>query len=160
MKRLDEISAHVPRQMVGILVDSLSGTEIWRNDRYTASVRRSTNEYGKENIWISISNRDQSSRHDWRDFQYIKNDILGPEQEAIEIYPAESRLVDLSNQFHLWSIKDFKFDFVGFRERMVSQDGDDCGAVQRRWPDSDVPKDLKYMTHEEMKKAAKEMRKE
>src|SRR4051794_36621188 len=33
---------------------------------------------------------------DWRHFQNIKNDILGKECEAIELYPAESRLVDTS----------------------------------------------------------------
>ena len=45
---------------------------------------------------------DQSAHHDWRDFQRIKNDIVGPEYEAVELYPAESRLLDPSNRFYLW----------------------------------------------------------
>lgn len=58
---------------------------------------------------------------DWRHFQNIKNDILGRECEAIELYPAESRLVDTSNKYHLWGVADPSFRFpVGFRERDVS----------------------------------------
>jgi len=28
--------------------------------------------------------------------------IVGEEHEAFEVYPAESRLVDTANQYHLW----------------------------------------------------------
>jgi hypothetical protein len=36
--------------------------------------------------------------HDWRDLQRIKNQLVGPECEAVELYPAESRKVDTANQ--------------------------------------------------------------
>ena len=51
---------------------------------------------------LAIVNFDESARHDWRDFQRIKNELVGPEAEAFEIYPAESRLLDPSNCFFLW----------------------------------------------------------
>lgn len=57
---------------------------------------------------------------DWRHFQRIKNEIIGPECEAVELYPAESRLVDTSNKYHLWCVTDPKFRFpFGFDERDV-----------------------------------------
>ena len=31
---------------------------------------------------------------------------MGPECEGLELYPAEARLIDGSNQFHLWVCSD------------------------------------------------------
>src|SRR5207248_4333875 len=53
--------------------------------------------------------------HDWRDMQEIKNLLCGTECEAVEIYPAESELIDANNNFHLWVFLDgYKCPF-GFR---------------------------------------------
>ena len=41
--------------------------------------------------------------------------------EAVELYPAESRLVDNANQWHLWCVTGFRFPF-GFAERLVSEE--------------------------------------
>ena len=62
----------------------------------------STYEYPSGWTWLAIVRRDRSAVHDWRHFQRIKNELCGPEREAVEIFPAESRLVDTSNQWHLW----------------------------------------------------------
>lgn len=51
---------------------------------------------------LSFKRIDREPMHDWRLFQEIKNMIVGPEYEAVELYPAESRVVDTANQYHLW----------------------------------------------------------
>jgi hypothetical protein len=53
-------------------------------------------------IYLGISNVDQTARRDFRHFQAIKNQLAGEEWEGMEIYPAESRLVDPSNLFIIW----------------------------------------------------------
>jgi hypothetical protein len=54
-------------------------------------------------LWhLSIKRLDKEPIHDWRDLQAIKAQLCGDEAEAIELYPAKSRTVDTSNQFHLW----------------------------------------------------------
>ena len=73
--------------------DGLGPFVDWFNDYYQVRDR---------NHHLVISNNDQSARHDWREFQRIKNEIWGPEVEAVELYPAESRLVDPSNAFFLY----------------------------------------------------------
>jgi hypothetical protein len=82
-------------------------------------------------VHLSIKRLDKSHEHDWRDYQQIKNELMGPEYEAVEIYPAESRLVDCANQFHLWGFNDplFRFPF-GFKDRMVSNQA--IGKGQQR----------------------------
>lgn len=40
----------------------------------------------------------------WDDLQEIKNKIWGEEAEAIECYPAQSRLINNATQRHLWRV--------------------------------------------------------
>jgi hypothetical protein len=75
-------------------------------------------------VQLNIRRRDGGPiLRDWRHFQNIKNDILGPECEAVELYPAESRLVDCANKFHLWGFPDptLRFPF-GWNNREVNYD--------------------------------------
>lgn len=51
---------------------------------------------------LQICRADGGSVVDWRDLQQIKNLICGGEWEAVEIFPAESRLKDPSNARYLW----------------------------------------------------------
>jgi hypothetical protein len=52
--------------------------------------------------WLSIKRRDKEPIMDWRDLQAIKTQLCGAEAEAIQLFPAESRVVDTSNQYHLF----------------------------------------------------------
>jgi hypothetical protein len=93
-------------------------TEIYINDLYQVQVRK----VGEPEFYqLNIRRRDGGPiLRDWRHFQYIKNQLLGEECEAVELYPAESRLVDTSNKFHLWGTRDptYRFPF-GFDARYV-----------------------------------------
>lgn len=114
-------------------VERLKLQEIWINSIYQVNILRlKPNETkGPELIHLSIKRRDKDTCHDWRDFQRIKNELVGPEFEAVELYPAESRLVDTANQYHLWVINDptFRWPF-GFGERLVIKESGG-GATQR-----------------------------
>ena len=55
-------------------------------------------------LWhLSIKRHDREPMQDWRVLQAIKNAIVGEDVEAVELYPAESRVVDTSNQYHLYA---------------------------------------------------------
>lgn len=97
--------------------------EVWLNSRYQVLIRHL--EANKELGWppmdhLSIKRLDREPIHDWRDMQRIKNELVGPECEAVELYPAESRLVDTSNQYHLFVfvLPRWRFPF-GYQERFV-----------------------------------------
>ena len=105
--------------------------EIWENDRYQVQVTMVRADIGF--VRLSIRRRDGGPiLRDWRDFQNIKNELLGAECEAAELYPAESRKVDRSNKFHLWGWRTplMRFPF-GFTEREVWFDGDKTGMTFR-----------------------------
>lgn len=131
---------------------------IWRNDIYTVHERRQApkdNGLSGDLVWLSIHRHDRQPIRDWRHLQKIKNDIIGPEEEAIELFPAESRLVDTSNEYHLWCIIGLTFPF-GFGERLVSEGGFDIGAKQRPWHPDDRPADCRDITREDIEKYLKE----
>lgn len=85
-------------------------------------------------LGISIKRRDKEPIHDWRQLQEIKNAIIGPGHEAVELYPAESRKVDTANQYYLFALKDptlrFPFGFT-HREIATPEEAAEVGAKQR-----------------------------
>lgn len=93
-------------------------------------------------IHLSIKWHDRRPIHDWRDLQRIKNEICGPEREGVELYPAESRLVDTANQFHLWILPKGQSMPFGYRSRAVTNVGHD-GAIQRPFEEGFIPPDVK-----------------
>ena len=131
------------------------GAQWWRNSRYTVCERRfwlknkQTGEEAIECVHLSIHDHDRTAEHDWRDYQRIKNEIIGEEEEAVELYPAESRLADTSNEFHLWCFVGVRLS-IGFAERLVSDGGYYIGAKQRAWENGDRPKDCRDITREEV----------
>ena len=112
------------------------------NSRYqvTVYVRDAVPPFGPI-AHLSIKTHDRAARHDWRDLQRIKNEICGPECDAVEIYPAESKLVDTSNQYHLFVFGEgYRLPF-GFQTRLVA-DGVAYGkSRQRPWDADQQPAD-------------------
>lgn len=113
----------VPHDIAAAQVEQLRRQSVYMNDRYQVNAQTLDTPFGGfvgDVTWLSIKRRDKAPVHDWRDLQAIKNLIVGPEHEGFEIYPAESRLVDTANQYHLWVFLDPKVRLpVGFREREV-----------------------------------------
>lgn len=104
------------------LDEEFSRCEYWVNDRYQVEKRQINERW----VQLNIRHRDGTAIfRDWRHFQAIKNQLVGEECEAIELYPAESRLVDTSNKYHLWCCIDPTyrfFDVPPFNERDVNYD--------------------------------------
>lgn len=96
----------------------------YMNDKYQVSVRDPAPVFSDEwpeMIWLSIRRLDREPIREWPDLQRIKNELVGPENEGFEIFPAESRLVNSANQFHLYVFKDPSIRIpTGFTTRLVT----------------------------------------
>ncbi len=112
------------------LVERESAAKVFLNNIYQVKLCDD-----RDVIWLSIKRHDKAAIHDWRHFQRIKNELVGPENEAVEIYPAESRLIDTANQYHLWVFKDPTYRLpLGFNEGRKTVDAataEKIGAKQR-----------------------------
>jgi hypothetical protein len=126
-----------------IASDPISGSEVWRNPRYDVRVVRHASGWildGGPWIRIGISSADGEPRHDWRVFQHIKNQIAGPEWWALELYPAESQLIDPSNYYLLWAAPSLPF---GERFGRVLAGPTNTMAPQRGWHPDDEPEEVR-----------------
>ena len=98
------------------IVAQMKAQRVYRNDVYQVQVTpipaghpcgpRSDADMPATMVWLSIKRNNRQPIHDWRELQAIKNALLGPECEAVELYPAGSRLNDGANQYHLWGFTD------------------------------------------------------
>lgn len=77
-----------------------------KNSIYTVQAFR----YG-ENIVFGIRRHDQGTNVGWADKQRVKNELFGPNVQAIEFFPPESELVDDANIYWLWIPKDLLTGF-------------------------------------------------
>lgn len=117
-------------------------TLLFRNNLYTVHVdapvysNAATHFDGQRIVHLSIKRNDRKPIHSWADLQWIKNQLVGPETEAIELYPAESRVIDAANQYHLWVIQGrwpvgFQVEEDESREA-TPEEAAEWGAVQNR----------------------------
>lgn len=101
----------------------------WANDLYTVIVH----EMEGGITHLSIRRNDRAAARDWRHFQQIKNQLCGAEREGLELYPAESRVVDTVNQFHLWVLPAGQTVPLGFQAGLRSNESGEPGLpVQQR----------------------------
>jgi hypothetical protein len=109
------------------------------NDLYSVFVH----ELPHDVLHISFHRHNRAPVRDWRHFQQIKNEVAGPERVAVEVFPAESELVDAANEYHLfvWP-RDVEFPFrllASGQERQVATHADGVReygktrARQRDW---------------------------
>jgi hypothetical protein len=129
------------------------GETVWKNSLYTVYFRRQRplDGEGPDLLHLSLKRNDRAVIHDWRHLQRIKNEIVGPEQEMVELYPAESRLVDTANQYHLWGVEGMALPF-GFGERLVSDQSEDPKTGQRPFARGARPTDARLITQAEIER--------
>jgi len=89
---LQERLAWIEKQVLQLL-----SWDIYCNEIYQVMVEKNG-----PLIHMCIRRHDGQPCKDWRDHQQIKSQLIGPEYEAVELFPAESRLIDTTNEYHLW----------------------------------------------------------
>jgi hypothetical protein len=119
----------------------VASSQYWRNDLYQVQVR----DLDGGLVHINVRRVDGAVVRDWRHLQRIKNEILGAECEAVEIFPAESRLVDTSNKYHLWGFRDpnkrvpVAIDIDGARDVVTEEVLSPPGIRQRAMEPGETP---------------------
>jgi len=125
---LQRVEPNPAMQELRAKVGSPPAHEVWANDLYQIVVTYMGEIMGDEThdrqgfMHLSMKRHDRHPMADWRHYQAIKNEIAGPEREAVEIFPAESRLVDSANEYHLWVFPEGYVIEFGFTEQLVSSD--------------------------------------
>lgn len=78
---------------------------------YSVQWYETTTEWGVI-IRLAIGRHDNSKVRSWSDLQRIKNDLVGPERVAVEMFPPQGSLIDQADMYHLWVLPEgFQFPF-------------------------------------------------
>ena len=114
--------------------------EVWVNSHYQIHVYRGADADELVHVpdlqgrctWLSIKRRDKKPVNSWQDFQTIKNVLVGEGCDAMQIYPAEERLINTANQYHLICLPEDTALPFGWKRRLVVTDSGttDAGARQ------------------------------
>ena len=125
----------IPKGQAKKFLRTFEKQECWENNLYRAQVHPTPSLSKGENPWnvteVSITRVDQEAIHDWRHFQYIKNDIFGDDREAVELYPVEARLMDTANTYWLYVLPEGKIFPFGQDFRNVSDNEGFAASKQR-----------------------------
>lgn len=90
----------------------LTSLNVFENDLYRVKMERQP-----PFIVLSITRHDGQPCKEWKHLQQIKNQLVGPEFEAVELFPAESRLIDTNNEYHMWVHADPHYRFpIGWNQ--------------------------------------------
>lgn len=120
------------REQAKAQYNRLKDDEVFVNDIYQVNIdRHPPNKIHSQMIHLSIKRRDKEAIHDWRELQEIKSKLCGDNCEGLELYPAESRVVDAANQFHLWVLPPGVQIPVGYFEGTGRTEKDPRGGKQR-----------------------------
>lgn len=94
-----------PEQRAKEEIEQLEKHEIWANNIYQVNIGHADpkDTGGVGFAHLIIRRLDRRAIHSWSHFQAIKNELVGPECEAVEMYPAEKHLIDAKDHYHLWA---------------------------------------------------------
>ena len=120
-----EIGAPLSRKEAKVFLNERLRASVYGNEIYTVLMwqGKDVDTYLHEMVvdawsgkcaYLSIRRNDREPCDSWRDFQEIKNQLCGPEREAVQVYPAESRLMDTANQYHLWVMPEGEIFPMGY----------------------------------------------
>lgn len=95
-------------------------------------------------VALSIKRNDRQAECDWRILQRIKNDIMGEDREAVQLFPSMQRVLDTANQYFLFVAPKNYIIGIGQPEQEVSDENyaQKVGAVQRPFDEDDPLKNL------------------
>ncbi len=92
-----------PAAPIAVGLEGVDSVDVFLNSRYQVNVYDAEVADGfPPTVQLSIKRLDKRQIREWRDLQRIKDELCGRDCEAVEVFPAASRLVDTSNQYHLW----------------------------------------------------------
>ena len=126
------------REQAHIVVSKeIAASEVYMNNIYQVKVYRGSaaDELVQiENLkgrctWLSFKRRDKQPVNNWQDMQTMKNRLVGCECDALQIFPAESRMINTANQYHLIVFpEDYRLPFGWHGDRAVVTENSENNA--------------------------------
>lgn len=94
----------VPYSEIARLSARIKPNQVWRNNHHSVQVYRSERMILGilMDKWMIRRNDSEPIKY-WHEIQNIKNEVIGEEQQAIQVFPKASELVDVANMYWLFT---------------------------------------------------------
>jgi hypothetical protein len=89
---------------------------MYKSDTYSVSLTEFADGIKK----LSILRKDRQPIRDWSEIQKIKNEILGEETYAIEVFPPKSELINRYNCYHLFHIPALDLKAYDLKNKIIT----------------------------------------
>jgi hypothetical protein len=84
-------------------IELAEGESWWRNSFYLVFRKELQPEEGIEGpVRLSIRRNDGKAIREWKHLQRVKNEVVGAEREAVEIFPPQTMVVSMNHEHHLF----------------------------------------------------------
>jgi len=123
----------VSREHAEKQVEDLRKAKVYNNGEFEVNITDDPGSF----LHVSVKRLDRAPIRDWRVMQRIKNELVGPEHEGLELYPAESRVVDMANQYHMWVLKNEGERVPCGWSHRLANDGDNLSGRGKQRPIGD-----------------------
>lgn len=77
---------------------------VFTDGRHLVTTSTANNPFGDGVVTRIVISRRSGERLGWADLQAVKNELMGPDVEAIQFFPAATDVVDIANCYHLWCL--------------------------------------------------------
>ena len=92
-----DISIHHPDRVLGLNWRE----DCYLNNRYSVQISDQETSWGTV-VHLWICRHDATQPRAWMDLQRIKNELIGEDRIAVEVFPAENNFKNSANMAHLW----------------------------------------------------------
>ena len=93
-------------------ISSVNCKRFFHNTHYYVMCFEQKTEWGTVDHLMVADHKGRKINDHWQFLQRVKNEIMGKERLAIEVYPPSSELVNQVNAYHLWVLPEgFKLPF-------------------------------------------------
>lgn len=94
-----------PMKEDGTPVEVEEGEQYWRNSFYLVLVKCIVPSEGLDGpVRLDIKHNLNKPIREWKHLQRIKNELVGEEREALEVFPPESMVTHMSNMHNLFVV--------------------------------------------------------
>jgi hypothetical protein len=80
-------------------------SNVWKCRRFTVLEYVVSSAWGTmTHLHVRVANRGRAPT--WIELQRVKNELVGESRVAVEVFPAETQLVDQADAYHVWVLPD------------------------------------------------------
>lgn len=109
----------------------VDGETYWQNSFYLVFRKELEPELGLDgSVLLTLKRRDGKAIREWKHLQRVKNELVDPEREAVDIFPPQSMVTSMGNEHNLFVVPVGVSSIFVFEEKLRAEGLHGYGAIR------------------------------